>query len=261
MHGPAITSYYTLSDPNAPGVGAAERKRIASIPAAWQAVKPGRDTGPQAPTIRRVPPDAGAARELADLFPAIEGFSEKFWAKQYNPEKRARVEGGYATDELQILRASAHVALLAHRTKPAGKPLQALGRLPDFRGEPIALLGADFWRAYARVRTCRAQGKAKGWITLSALADGVYLSAEDLDGNSAKEHVPTGTGIRGFGFHRTKIEDAYLWPLRGRAWFWRQQTEYATHAQSTSAPYYASDPACFEHASGLVAVIMPGAKE
>src|SRR5689334_8654690 len=69
MHGPAITSYYTLSDPNAPGVGAAERKRIASIPAAWQAVKPGRDTGPQAPTIRRVPPDAGAARELADLFP------------------------------------------------------------------------------------------------------------------------------------------------------------------------------------------------
>lgn len=123
MHSPVSspTSYYSLCDPDALGVGRAERKRIASIPAAWQAVKPSRDYGPQAPTIRRVPPDAGAARELADLFPAIEGFSEKFWAKEYNPEKRARVEGGYATDELQILRASAHVALLTHRTKPEGK--------------------------------------------------------------------------------------------------------------------------------------------
>jgi hypothetical protein len=58
------------------------------------------------------------------------------------------------------------------------------------------------------------------------------------------------------------LNDAMVWPLRGRTWFFRQELADYSENRVESLKKYAPTVTTWEHASGLTVVMMPipGAK-
>jgi hypothetical protein len=111
--------------------------------------------------------------------------------------------------------------------------------------QPIVQIGADVWRAYARVRTCKSRGGRVDWILD---AKGLTLTADDGLGNTAIESVDVATYLPDT-VRQIRLEDAIVWLLRGREWLVYQQ------APDDGKP--AVHPIVFEHAEGYCVVIQP----
>lgn len=143
------------------------------------------------------------------------------------------------TPRWRSVESDGHAAVLA----PTAAPVDLAGRkpfpLPD-QATAAAQIGADFWRAYARVRTCRME--RSGAIRFAWTADGVRISAGNVgaSGAEATEFVDVATGGAAWA---VVLNDRYLWPLRGRAWTVR--TAGGEH-----------DPVWLESADGIAVLIM-----
>jgi hypothetical protein len=219
---------------------------------------------PKQPTVKAEPPDAGAEREPAEITDTIATLAAKYWENEGNsPESRAeartRWEGKHVTPWHRITIASGHMAQLARTSAPAEpEHVKTIG-LPDPGAEPIGMLAAEFWRAYARVRAGRgttSDGVQR--VTLIFDAGGVWISTTSghpatYDECETREYVPLGTSIDANAGHRVSFDDRLFWQLRGRAYLMRQN---AREPGKRSA-----GPALFEDASGLVVVIMPLAED
>jgi hypothetical protein len=258
------SSYMLITDPL--GTSKDRDKRARAIPEQWRKVHGRRMVSmPRQPAVKANPPDAGADRDVADIRATIAERAVEYWEERGNgPESvaaaRDRVQGRHVTPWHRITTASGHMAELTREPAPAGAELLRLG-LPDPEGEPLAMLGAEFWRAYSRVRVCRPRpAKGPERVTLTFDAGGVAISAEDTTDHdaevSAREYVALGTSLSGEPadtgpmVHVASFDDRLFWALRGRVYFMR-------HGRRAPAAKQAIGPAWLEDASGLIVVIMP----
>lgn len=212
------TSWYAL-EPNPLGKDTKRDKRRAELPEAWRKANGNRRAGlPSMPAVRTV--DAGKPRELADVRAEAEKTIDKYWRHNGGPGNVPnRYDGEHVTPWYRLARASGHSAIVERAPAPAAADAKILklGLDPD-TARPLALITADVWRAYSRVRTCAPDGpNSEPRVTWKFMWSGIELSACDADGNSAREFVDAGTEI-GAGDAPVEIDlsDTLVWPLRGR---------------------------------------------
>jgi hypothetical protein len=108
---------------------------------------------------------------------------------------------------------AAILAPVSERTIQTGGNYDSLFVAPD---APNAIvLTPDFWHAYSRVRTCRADRTRDNapHVRIESGPDGVILRSGDLerDGFEASERISDAPGET----FTIAIADLYLWPLRG----------------------------------------------
>lgn len=166
--------------------------------------------------------DAGELRELTRA--ELERYA---LPPKHDPARRASCEKviGQVRAGYRLLQTNGHAAVLERTTEP-GEELH-IGASPD---HPVrAELTPAFWRAYSRVRTCRNERSDAVRLTFSDA--GLELEASDADaGIMARELVPAGDitigelGELGAEPYRVVLSDLYLWPLRGAALTFRQES-------------------------------------
>lgn len=174
------------------------------------------------PTIK-VPKyqDAGKARALAAVIAERQvdvGKTLTKWESERGMELAARtardmVGQGYVVG-YRILATEGHW-LIGQRDAAADGSIRGTITPPA----PVLALTPDHWRAYARVRTCRpARGpRTSAWVSWTVSALGLTFDATDGE-NTATETVPghlTGAYTSSLP---VKLDDAYVWPLRGVNW-------------------------------------------